>query len=175
MPYRIRGFTLLELMTAVAVLGVLLGIGVPAFSNLMRNNQIAAESNNLLVALTLARSEALKRGVRVSVCPAQTPGADTCGTAAQWGNGWVVFEDDFGGAGSIEAGDVIVQRSEPSANGVGFDTATASVTFTRTGRPESLLAQQFRVSKAGCIQDQLRVVTVDPSGRVGLRREACPE
>src|SRR5262245_55462328 len=96
------GFTLLELMAAVAVFAVLLGVGVPAFTDVIRNNQISTASSDLVSALALARSEAMKRGVRVSICAAATQ--DTCATgeaAKNWSTGWIVFTDDFGGAGTM--------------------------------------------------------------------------
>src|SRR5690606_8981645 len=52
------GFTLLELLTAIAVLGVLLAIGVPAFTETIRTNRLAAQANDVVQALSMARSEA---------------------------------------------------------------------------------------------------------------------
>ena len=73
-----RGFTLLELMITVAVLAILLSLGVPSFAETIRNNRVAAQTNELVTALSLARSEASKRGMPVSVCA----GAAACGGAA---------------------------------------------------------------------------------------------
>lgn len=169
MNVRPHGFTLLELMTAIAVLGILLAIGVPAFSNITRANQIAAESNNLLAALTIARSEAVKRGVRVSVCAAAT--AATCDAGVNWGNGWIVFEDDFGSAGVLDASDIPLQVAPRLASGVTIMGTASAVSFARTGRAE--LASSFDVTKSGCTGTQRRTLTVDLSGRVGLARVAC--
>lgn len=170
MRARVCGFTLLELMTAIAVLAVLMGIGVPAFTSIMRNSQIAAESGNLVAALTLARSEALKRGVRVSVCGAA--GANVCAAPANWSNGWIVFVDDFGAIGTIDPNDEPLQSWTAPANGVVVNTAAQSVTFTRTARAE--LEASFNVLKAGCTGTQQRQIDVKFSGRVGLQHIACP-
>jgi type IV fimbrial biogenesis protein FimT len=165
-----RGFTLLELMTAIAVMGILLGIGVPAFTSMIRANQIAAESSNLVSALTLARSEALKRGVRVSVCAA---GADleSCAEEADWSNGWILFEDDFGDAGVIDDSDVLLQSWGAPADGVVLDTDKIAVTFSRQARAE--FEATFQVKKTGCSGDQQREIYVDISGRINLTRVAC--
>ncbi|MGH8185626.1 MAG: GspH/FimT family pseudopilin [Steroidobacteraceae bacterium] len=171
MRERARGFTLLELMTAIAVLAVLAGLGVPAFTNIVRNNQIAAESGNLVTALTLARSEALKRGVRVSVCGAA--GADACAEDADWSDGWLVFTDDFGDIGVIDDQDEVVQVWPAPLSGVAVNTVDASVTFTRNARAE--FAATFNVLKDGCSGEQQRVISVGASGRVNLTRIACPE
>ena len=58
---RQRGFTLLELMVTVTVLGVLLGLAVPSFTAAMRNNRIVSQNNEFIGALNYARSEAIRR------------------------------------------------------------------------------------------------------------------
>jgi type IV fimbrial biogenesis protein FimT len=158
-------------MTAIAVVAILLGLGVPAFSSIGTNNRIAAESGNLVAALTLARSEALKRGVRVSVCAAGA-GADACAEGADWSNGWIVFADDFGAAGVIDESDVPLQNWGGPAGGVVIATDALSVSFSRRARAE--FAEQFTVSKAGCSGNQQRQIDVTIAGRVGLARQDCP-
>ena len=56
-----RGFTILELMIAVTVLGFLAILAVPNFNQMITRNNLAAASNDLVVALLTARSEAVKR------------------------------------------------------------------------------------------------------------------
>ena len=61
------GFTLVELMFTITVLAVLLGIGVPNFRDFIRNSRMTAAANDLLADLNLARSEAVKRRVAVTL------------------------------------------------------------------------------------------------------------
>lgn len=171
MRERARGVTLLELMTAIAVLGVLTAVGVPAFTNIMRNNQIAAESSDLVMALSLARSEAVKRGMRVSVCAAGAV-ANTCAGGANWGNGWLVFVDDFGALGTVDANDEPLQSWPNPSAGVAVNSPVQSVTFNRRGRAE--FVGSFNILKSGCTGDQQRAINVALSGRVSLTRIACP-
>jgi type IV fimbrial biogenesis protein FimT len=168
-------------MLTVAVLSILLGLGVPSFAAVIRNNQIAAASSDVVSALNLARSEAMKRGVRVSICAASA--ANTCATgaaAADWSTGWVIFEDDFGAAGAIDPGDVPLQNWGSAAPGISIaivvpsaaaSTSTSTITFSRRARAE--FARQLTVSKQGCSGYQRRVISIGSSGRVGLTREAC--
>jgi len=84
------GFTLIELMVTIAVMAVVLTLGVPSFQQTIRNNRLAAQTNNLIAALNLARSEAVKRGMRVTVRK----------TSTNWENGWQVFTDTDNPVGS---------------------------------------------------------------------------
>src|SRR5210317_2067490 len=62
-----RGFTVIELMLTIVVLGFLAALAVPRFDQMITRNNLAAASNDLVVALLTARSEAVKRECRVSV------------------------------------------------------------------------------------------------------------
>jgi len=164
-----RGFTLLELLASIAVLSILVGLGVPAFNDTIRNNQIATSSSNLVGALALARNEAMKRGVRVSVCA--TADQVTCTADQAWSNGWIAFVDNFAAPGVIDEGDVVL-RIWNGVGGVDVNSEqAAAVSFTARGRAEA--AQQFTVSKAGCSGNQERRIEIGAVGRISLTRQEC--
>ena len=81
-----NGVTLIELMIAIAVLAVLLGIGIPSFQDTIRTNRVAAITNDLVGALQFARSEAVRRGEDVTVCSSN----DQATCSGTWSDGWVV-------------------------------------------------------------------------------------
>jgi type IV fimbrial biogenesis protein FimT len=87
-----HGFTLVELIVAIAVAAILLTTAVPAFQDTIKNNRMAANVNEFIAALNLARSEAIKRGVPVTACKDGGSG-NACNNAAQWAQGWIVFSD----------------------------------------------------------------------------------
>ena len=87
---RARGFTLVEMMTALAVLAVLLAIGIPTFRDVALGSRLTASANDLLASVQLARSEAIKRNLTVTVC-ASADGA-TCAAGGGWEQGWIVVD-----------------------------------------------------------------------------------
>jgi type IV fimbrial biogenesis protein FimT len=92
-----RGFTMVELMIALVVLGVLAGIAAPAMRDAVMNNSLATETNDMLASLMLARSEAIKRSNPVLLCKTLDPNASppVCNTVAAtpWTTGWIIFSD----------------------------------------------------------------------------------
>ncbi len=85
------GFTLIELMITLAIVGILLTLGVPSLKTFMQGNQLIASSNELISALHVARSEAIKLNSRVSIC--ESSNGTSCSTTGSWKNGWIVFVD----------------------------------------------------------------------------------
>jgi len=87
---RQRGVTLPELVFAMAIVAGLLGWGVPSFRDLQRNAERTREVNQLVQAVYLARSEAIKRNGVVSLCPSLN-GGQCAPDGTPWHSGWIVF------------------------------------------------------------------------------------
>lgn len=62
------GFTLIELMVTIAVAAVLLGIAVPSFQDMLERNRVAAQTNEVLGGLQMARSEAIRKNATHRFC-----------------------------------------------------------------------------------------------------------
>ena len=103
--YRTQGFTLIELMATVAMAAIVLTLGVPSMQSTINSNRASSYASRLITALNLARSEAVKRGVPVTVCKANLSGGtpdcdandcDGSSGASCWEKGWLVFVDANG-------------------------------------------------------------------------------
>lgn len=86
------GFTMIELLVALAVLAILTGLAAPSFIATVRDNRLVTQTNEFIGALHLARSEAVKRSKEVVVCTS-SDGA-VCDNNAAWTDGWVVLADN---------------------------------------------------------------------------------
>jgi type IV fimbrial biogenesis protein FimT len=84
------GFTLIELLITISIAAIVLGLGMPSFQELTRNNRLTAQANDLVGALNLARAEAIKRRATVSVCTSSDQA--TC-TGSTWQGGWIVIDE----------------------------------------------------------------------------------
>ena len=109
-PPSARGFSLAELMVVLAIAAVLISVALPDIRSLIRRHQLDAAVTDLFNAVDLLRSEAIARGARVHMVPAQEGGAS-------WRAGWVVFVDRDGD-GRPGRGDDIIAMHGPVPDGV---------------------------------------------------------
>jgi type IV fimbrial biogenesis protein FimT len=85
-----KGFTLVELMVAVSITLILLTMAVPSFNSTMMRMRASTVANSLISALNFARSEAISRNERVTLCPSSDQ--TNCKPAAlNWDTGWLVL------------------------------------------------------------------------------------
>jgi len=87
-PY---GYTLIELLVAVAILVIMTTIAIPGMSAQIQNSRANAAVFKMFTTLSLARSESVKRGYRVGLCPSDD--GISCKNTYQWQDGWILFAD----------------------------------------------------------------------------------
>jgi len=103
---RAGGLTLVELMLVVALLGVLTAVAVPSFQSLQQRTQMRTEATRLLAALNLARSEAVRRNLPVSLCPSSYAVSGVLACDGDYSGGWVVFSNPGRGR-DVETGGLV--------------------------------------------------------------------
>ena len=127
------GLTLVELLTALAVLGVLLVVGVPSFAVAIESARLSSHANRFLAHLHLARSEAILRNRRVVLCVADGEACASAGSA--WHQGWLVFVDlDNDGLRALS--EPLLARADALADGSwmsGNASVARYVSFSPTG------------------------------------------
>src|SRR5262249_48196787 len=105
-----------------------MAIGVPSYRYVTNSNRLSAEVNALLGDLQLARSEAIKEGLSVTVCPANTA-ATACAGTVHWHHGWIVM-------GNNRAGQTVMrvqQRFTNPKDTFVSDNNVTSISFNRDG------------------------------------------
>ncbi|MCI0655295.1 MAG: GspH/FimT family pseudopilin [Methylococcaceae bacterium] len=123
-----RGFTLVESIVTLSVVALLLTIGIPGFRELISDNRMITQYNDFVSALNSTRSEAIKRGLGVTICKRNAAGS-ACNNRGNWEDGWIIFTDpDRDGAVDANANESILRIHEPLT---GNNTLRASPTRNR--------------------------------------------
>lgn len=95
-----RGFTISEMLTAVAVVGIGLSLAAPGLQTLARDNRQSLAVNQFVTTLHRARSEAITRNATVTVCASRD--GEHC-SQDHWELGWIAFlDDDTNGQRSVD-------------------------------------------------------------------------
>jgi type IV fimbrial biogenesis protein FimT len=113
------GHTLVELLFVLAIVAILSSLALPAMRDMLQQHRLSATVNDFLAAVTLARSEAIRRSAQVMLVPA----------GDGWGSGWVVAIDRNANL-QYDAGDELLYSHAPPAADV-----TIAGSFTDNSRP----------------------------------------
>lgn len=153
------GFTLVELMITLVVAGVILAIGVPSFTTAIRNNRISAMSNQLVSALSLARSEAVKRSETVTFCA--TTNGTTCAASTNWQTGWII----------LDAGNNILRRWDALKGNTTLTGSAAQIQYLSTGFLNT--AETFQLRTSDCVGEEGRDISISVTGRPSVAHASC--
>lgn len=167
MNRHMNGFTLLELMVAVSLGVILLGIGAPALSSLLNENSLKFESQTLLKQLRFARSQAIDNQFSVTACLADAN--DSCVLANP--THLQVFVDDDGNS-ALDGGELLLARSHPFPQGVTAANNRRTTLFSPDG---TSLGSNATLNLCSPGVQQINLI-IAPSGRSSQATQAnvCP-
>ena len=112
------GFSLIELLVVIAIAAILTGLAVPSFQGMIASSNLTSTTNDLIATLARAKSDAIRRGKRVTVCMSADGAA--CATTGDWTQGWILFNDDVhpSGAAAVESTNDITAITAGLSNGL---------------------------------------------------------
>lgn len=164
------GFTLTEFLITLAIAGLFITLAVPGYYSLIQNNKVVTMVNKLSAGLHFARIEAIRRGVRVSLCAAADSTLTSCGN--QWAQGWIVFLDADNN-NAVDATTNLIKVNEALPSGTNVTASSNMISYDGTGFV-STGAFTMTINASGCTGNNSRVVTVSTSGRISIVKANCP-
>lgn len=145
------GFTIIELLIAVAILGILSMLAAPSFREFIIASQVRSAASELYGSALLARSEAIKRNAAIDVVP----------SASGWEGGWTV---------KVSASGTVLENHEALANVTVTPSAGGNLSFRIDGRV-STNVRNFILSNSQYTTIAARCVYVDAAGRPSVRTD----
>jgi type IV fimbrial biogenesis protein FimT len=151
--YEQRGFTLIEMLVAIAVLAISIAVATPSFRAFTVNQNLRTASMDLVSDLILARNEAVKRNGTVTIVPINN----------DWREGWQVVHT---------ASATLLSSAGTLHNSISTEgTPPASIAFDANGRVAATV--QLGLTADQGAQSLHRCVELDPSGRPRVVKDTC--
>lgn len=183
MKRKMTGFTLIEMLVALVIAGILFAIASPAIRGIFTSNRMATHLNQISTALQFARSEAIKRVIPVAV-----------GTTGGWASDWQIWtDDDAANLGSYNAAtEKLLRVGNATATGItltatavndkGATIALTTLAYEPDGTVRVLSGTSLVIPTGPatftlCYSGQMpRILTVSSTGRpqVATGTTACP-
>lgn len=169
-----KGFTLIEALITIAVASILAAVAIPSYQTMIIKNELSSIADEFTGALRLAQSEAISRGVRVSIVPHSRSGK-------QWKKGWDIFEDSAN-LGVKDSSEELIRTYSPRNSRPTLTTNSSIfkkyITFLPTGVPigNAGFSGNFRVCPASAKTNIARTIYIERSGNTRNHKEAvqCP-
>lgn len=162
-----RGFTVLELVVAMAVAAILASIALPAFNGFIVQQRLTAQSNSFAGAIAFARSESTRRGATVSL---QSMGADNNN---EWGEGYCVVVGNPGDCGAALR--VFDPAQLATMNAQGALNAVSTLSFNSRGLFTFGATGQIDLCSDDTLEDPGRQLEISVIGRLNVSELDCPD
>lgn len=175
------GFTLIECLVTVGIVGVLSGLAAPSFSEYRRNAELTSAANDMAAAINAAKAQGMNSGLNAIVAPVD---------GSNWSSGWVVFVDknyngvmDAGVEKPVYKREPLPATFETTGSGTaaasapyiifdalgyardssgGYSNSTVEVASTADGGSNYMMTRRIKVAGSGRIRVCKPVSATDP-------------
>lgn len=146
------GFTLVELFVTLFIASIVVMYAIPGFGTFLKDNRLTTQTNLIVAAMNVAKSEAISKSITVTLCASDaTQSTRSCDTN-NWEKGWILFTDQDADR-TVDSGvDTLIRTSDGSGS---------SITI-RTTDMENAGYVQYTAS--GFIYDDPAITAQDPNG-----------
>jgi prepilin-type N-terminal cleavage/methylation domain-containing protein len=149
------GFTLIEVMLVISIMGLITLIAIPNFLTILANDQAQNLANTLNMSLRVAQTEAIDRSSSVKICALSAAGSATCNdTATIWNFGWQIV--------LVSTGEVL-HTYQPSNSQFVAAKPAVSITYLPSGFPNQNFS--FSIEPQYCSQGYTVIHNLSTSGK----------
>lgn len=166
--------TLIELMVTLSLVAILATLAVPSFNGALASNRLSSATTEVYTALVQAKSEAVRRGKRVTVC-ASANGSTCSNNPDGWNTGWITFVDTTRTSGlNLDSGEDVIAVGQAVSDSISIRGPTY-FSFSADSRSRDMnggfLAATLRIcSTSPALDDSKRSkeITTAVSGRLNV-------
>lgn len=164
------GFTLVELLISLSVIGIMMSVGVPLLLTFMEEVQLKSDTNDMFFSLILARSEAVTRNATVSLCKINPNSPESCDNSKSWESGWIAFVD-LDSDGVRDGGEIIFN----SYTGMNTNSAVSSTNFSNSISYLPSGSSNTNGTITICVNNNVaKNIFVNATGRPRVSGSSCP-
>ncbi|MEP6702731.1 MAG: GspH/FimT family protein, partial [Betaproteobacteria bacterium] len=153
-----------ELTVTLAILVILGTLGATGYGSVIGRARVTGDSGDLLNAIELTRSEAVKRGRRVTMLP----------NRGDWSAGWTIFVDTNGNR-QVDPGEsvILIHPAMSGTTRVIANTTPGYVAFAATGMPQQYSGGFLAATIGLCDSGTARSVVLAKTGRPRIVAATC--
>ncbi len=177
-PSAERGFSLVELLVALAVLTLSMTFAVPALGSMVDSMRLTTLANRMLSELQMTRGEAIKRNGRAVLC--KSADGASCAATGGWEQGWISFHD-ANNNGLHDPSETVVYREQSLPGGfrvTGNQNVARYVSYSPGGEAR-LLSGAFQAGTITLCHEsagptEARQIVINAVGRPRVLKTTVP-